>query len=147
VLTIRLPPLRERKDDVPLLVEHFLKLHSPQDRRPKELAPGVMDLLTAYAWPGNIRELENEVKRMVTLGDDVIQQDVLSEQVRGPAGFSPPADSAEVQNLLDLVEQVERREIQKAIAVAQGNKTRAADLLGISRFTLQRNLEKYAMGD
>jgi transcriptional regulator with GAF, ATPase, and Fis domain len=148
VLTIRLPPLRERKEDVPLLVEHFLKLHSPPDRRPQELAPGVMDLLVSYSWPGNIRELENEVKRMVTLGDDVIQSDVLSDQVRGATSAGAPVpDSGEVRNLLDLVEQAERREIQKALAVAQGNKTRAADLLGISRFTLQRKLEKYAMDD
>jgi transcriptional regulator with PAS, ATPase and Fis domain len=108
----------------------------------------VLDLLMAYEWPGNIRELENEVKRMISLGEDVIVPSVLSEQVRRRAGGTDHGDGASddtVHNLIDLVERAEKREIQKALRIAEGNKTRAADLLGISRFTLQRKLEKYAM--
>jgi transcriptional regulator with GAF, ATPase, and Fis domain len=147
VLTIRLPPLRQRKEDVPPLVEHFFKTHAPPGKRPKTLAPGVLERLTAYDWPGNIRELENEVKLMIALGEDVVTADVLSEQVRrgGRGGAPEEHDDGPVQDLTALVERVERREIEKALARADRNKTRASDLLGISRFTLQRKLEKYGM--
>jgi transcriptional regulator with GAF, ATPase, and Fis domain len=146
VLTIRLPALRERKDDLPALVEHFFALHGSKGRRAKRLGPGVMDILHAYDWPGNIRELENEVKRMLALGEDEITTDVLSDAVRrGARGEGGEGDDA-VQNLVELVERVERREITKALEQAQDNKTRASDLLGISRFTLQRKLEKYGLG-
>jgi transcriptional regulator with GAF, ATPase, and Fis domain len=146
VLTIRLPPLRQRKEDVPALVEHFLHLHAGKGKRPQRLGAGVMDALVAYDWPGNIRELENEVKRMLALGEEEITQDVLSDTVR--RGGRPPApheDEGPVEDLVGLVERVERREITKALNLAQGNKTRASDLLGISRFTLQRKLEKYGL--
>jgi transcriptional regulator with GAF, ATPase, and Fis domain len=146
VLTIRLPALRERKDDLAALVEHFLALHGAKSRRPKRLGAGVMEMLQAYDWPGNIRELENEVKRMLALGEDEITTDVLSDAVRrGARGEGGDGEDA-VQNLVELVERVERREIGKALEQAQGNKTRASDLLGISRFTLQRKLEKYGLG-
>ena len=147
VLTIRLPPLRERKEDLPLLVEHFMTLHAPKTRRAQRLAPGVMEALVAYDWPGNIRELENEVKRMLALGDDEIQLDTLSEAVRRGGRSAPRADDGPVQNLVELVERVEKTEIVKALRLAEGNKTRASDTLGISRFTLQRKLEKYGLLD
>jgi transcriptional regulator with GAF, ATPase, and Fis domain len=147
VLTIRLPPLRSRKEDVPALVEHFLALHAGPKRRAKRLGPGVMDSLVAHDWPGNIRELENEVKRMVALGEEEITVEVVSEPVRRGARRLEDPDEGPVQNLIELVETAERREIQKALRLAEGNKTRAADLLGISRFTLQRKLEKYGMPD
>jgi transcriptional regulator with PAS, ATPase and Fis domain len=146
VLTIRLPPLRERREDVALLVDHFLRLHTPAGRKAKEIGPGVMELLVAYDWPGNIRELENEVKRMLALGEQVITADVLSDAVRRGGRTVPAAPAGEgVRNLIELVEGVERQEIARALEIAQGNKTRASDLLGISRFTLQRKLEKYGM--
>ncbi len=146
VLTIRPPPLRMRKEDIPLLVDHFLHVHAPSGRRPKTLGEGVMERLVEHDWPGNVRELENEVKLMIALGDDVILPEVLSEAVRsGGRPVAGPDDAGPVQNLVDLVERVERREIDKALRTAQGNKTRASDALGISRFTLQRKLEKYGM--
>jgi transcriptional regulator with GAF, ATPase, and Fis domain len=149
VLTIRLPPLRDRKEDIPLLVEHFMRLHGRADKPAQRLAAGLLEQLASYGWPGNIRELENEVKRMLSLGEEVITADVLSEQVRLGSGLSEPGVEAEseVHNLLELVEMVERREILKALRTARGNKTRASELLGISRFTLQRKLEKYGMLD
>jgi transcriptional regulator with GAF, ATPase, and Fis domain len=147
VLTIRVPSLKKRKEDVPALVEHFLRIHTAPGKRQKTLGEGVLDRLVAYDWPGNVRELENEVKMMLALGEDVVTADVLSETVRlGPGGVAA-ASSADgpVQNLNDLVERVERSEIDKALRRAKGNKTHASDLLGISRFTLQRKLEKYGM--
>ncbi len=144
VLNIDLPPLRERKGDVGMLASHFLALHAGA-KPVKRLDEGVLDILATYDWPGNVRELENEVKRMIALSDDVITADVLSEQVqRGARGGLGGDDGEPVRNLIELVENVERHEIAKALKTADGNKTRAADLLGISRFTLQRKLDKYA---
>jgi transcriptional regulator with GAF, ATPase, and Fis domain len=147
VLTIRVPPLRQRKEDIPVLLEHFLKIHAPPGKRPKTLGDGVLERLLAHDWPGNVRELENEAKLMIALGDDVIVPDVLSDAVRLGAGDrrTEGVDDDVVQDLVELVERVERREIEKALRIAEGNKTRASDLLGISRFTLQRKLEKYGM--
>jgi serine/threonine-protein kinase PknK len=146
VLTVDLPPLRDRKEDIRSLVAHFLKLHSKPGRPVKNIEEDVMDLLEAYDWPGNVRELENEVKRMVALSDEVISADILSEHVRrGARGMLDPDDDGPVRNLIELVESVERREIERALRVSKNNKTRASDLLGISRFTLQRKLEKYGM--
>jgi transcriptional regulator with GAF, ATPase, and Fis domain len=146
VLTVRMPPLRQRKDDIPVLVEHFLRLHTTEGRRVKTLGEGVLARLAAYDWPGNVRELENEVKLMIALGDDVIDESVLSDAVRrGGRAASTGDEDGPVRNLVDLVETVERHEIAKALRTAAGNKTRASDALGISRFTLQRKLEKYGM--
>ena len=145
VLTVDLPPLRNRKSDVVPLAEHFLSLHAGKGRATKRLGEGVPEALQAYDWPGNIRELENEVKRMIALGEAVITLDVLSPTVRRGGSGRTFDDEGDVQNLVDLVEEVERREIEKALRQASGNKTKAADLLGISRFTLQRKLDKYEM--
>ena len=146
VLTVDLPPLRDRKEDVPALVAHFMNLYSRAGHPQKVIEPGVAELLQGYDWPGNIRELENEVKRMVALSDETITSEVLSDHIqRGGRGLVDMDEDGPVQNLIDLVEQVERREIEKALRVSKNNKTRAADLLGISRFTLQRKLDKYAM--
>ena len=115
-------------------------------RRAQRLGQGVMETLVAYDWPGNIRELENEVKRMLALGEEEITLDVLSDTVRRGGRPAPThEDEGPVEDLVELVERVERREITKALNLAQGNKTRASDLLGISRFTLQRKLEKYGL--
>ena len=105
-----------------------------------------MDLLMAYDWPGNVRELENEVRRMVALSDQVVGLETLSAQIRkGDSGDADPADDGEIRELDIQVRELEVREIRRALKVTGGNKTRAAELLGISRFTLQRKLEKYAL--
>jgi transcriptional regulator with PAS, ATPase and Fis domain len=147
VLHIRLPALRERKEDIPLLVSAFLDREAKRaGGRPRRIAPGVMDQLVGYDWPGNVRELENECLRMMALSGDVIEADVLSEQIRGyrPAPVAPGRPD-EVRDLNLLVEQVEVAEIRKALDLHENNKTRAADALCISRFALQRKLEKYGI--
>ena len=147
VLHIRLPPIRERKEDIPLLISHFLDREAKRmGGKPRRLAPGVIDLLVAYDWPGNVRELENEVLRMVALSGEVVEADVLSEQIRGhvPKGL-PVGSPDEVRDLNVLVETVEVNEIRTALRLADNNKTRAADALKISRFALQRKLEKYGI--
>jgi len=144
VLTVDLPPLRDRKEDIPALTTHFLRVHTKASQVVKTLDAGVMETLQGYDWPGNVRELQNEVKRMVALSEATIGAEVLSEHVRrGARGIVDIDEDGPVRNLLELVEGVERAEIERALGAAKGNKTRASDLLGISRFTLQRKLDKY----
>jgi len=149
VLTVDLPPLRERREDVPLLVSHFIEAARERGERvPERLDPGVMEALEAYDWPGNVRELENEVRRICALADGVVGLDSLSEPVRsGTAADGYDADDGELRALEDQVRDLEVREIRRALARTDGNKTRAAEMLGISRFTLQRKLEKYDLID
>jgi len=145
VLQITLPPLRDRREDIPLLLAHFLEKHSSRVGRPvPRVEKRVLELLQAFDWPGNVRELENEAQKMVALSEGIVTPEVLSDAVReGPRGPEPEEEG--VRNLDALVEQVEREEISRALRLAGGNKTRAATHLGISRFTLQRKLDKYAM--
>ena len=147
VLQIRMPALRERREDVPLLVSHFLDREALRmGGKPIRLAPGVLDQLIAYNWPGNVRELENECMRMVALSGEIVETDVLSEQIRvhvpQPIPAGPPD---EVRDLNALVQQVEVVEIEKALSLFDKNKTKAADALCISRFALQRKMEKYGI--
>ena len=147
VLSISLPALRDRRDDIPVLVAHFLKTHTPSGLKPKQITPAALNVLQTYDWPGNIRELENEVKRLIAVAGDVIHEEDLSDSVRkGPKGLEGlEAEPGEVRNLDELVAQVEVREIRRSLTHTEGNKTKAAELLGISRFTLQRKMEKYGL--
>ena len=145
VLSVELPPLRERKEDVPVLVSHFFEgLREAGERVPERIDPSVIDALSAYHWPGNVRELENEVRRIVALSDQVVEIECVSEQIRaGAGGMSHVELDGDIRPLEAQVRDLEIKEIQRALHQMDGNKTRAADLLGISRFTLQRKLEKY----
>jgi transcriptional regulator with GAF, ATPase, and Fis domain len=151
VLTVELPPLRERIEDLPALARFFLEKYTDEMKTGRRIFDGdVLGALAAHRWPGNVRELENEIKRLVALSDHVITTDLLSPGIV-PAGAqrktSLPSDFGdEVHDLTHLVEDVETREIIKALECSDGNKTRAAEMLGISRFTLQRKLEKYGIG-
>ncbi len=147
VLTVELPPLRDRKEDIPLLVTHFFDEQAKRSEKvPERLDSTVMDVLIAYDWPGNVRELENEVRRMVALSDQVVVLETLSSQIRsGGSGGGDPVDEGEIRALEEQVRDLEIREIRRSLSATSGNKTRAAELLGISRFTLQRKLEKYSL--
>jgi transcriptional regulator with GAF, ATPase, and Fis domain len=146
VVTVELPPLRDRREDIPLLVQHFLRHYSTSLKRSlPRMHPDVMARLVDYPWPGNVRELENEVLRMLTLGGDEITLDVLSASVRERLLQRAIDEREGVRDLNLLVDKVEREEIERALRIADGNKTRAAALLKISRFTLQRKLAKFGM--
>jgi transcriptional regulator with PAS, ATPase and Fis domain len=148
VVPLEIPALRERREDIGILVPHFLKVHTPSGLKPKQMTPAALRVLEGYEWPGNIRELENEVKRLIAVAGDVIHEEDVSDPVkRGPRGVAGyEGQPGEVRNLDDLVAQVEVSEIRRAMLLTDGNKTRAADMLGISRFTLQRKMEKYNIG-
>jgi len=115
-------------------------------RKPPRVTESVLRDLTARDWPGNVRELENECMRMVALSGEIVETDVLSEQIRGhvPQVISTGKPD-EVRDLNQLVLSVEVAEIEKALALFANNKTKAADALRISRFALQRKLEKYGI--
>jgi transcriptional regulator with PAS, ATPase and Fis domain len=142
---MRLPPLRDRKDDIPLLVDHFMKRFGRESSRTSlKLRPEVMDALVNYHWPGNVRELENEIRMLITFADDPITLDRVSERIR--RSMAMPSEEVAREGLTGRVEALERGEIRRALSEAAGNKSRAAESLGISRFALQRKMEKYRIG-
>jgi transcriptional regulator with GAF, ATPase, and Fis domain len=152
VLPVHLPPLRDRKEDIPPLVKRFLGDLQRETQTKVRISPDAMERIVAYGWPGNVRELQNEIRRAAILCDGIILESHLSQHVRegrrGPG--TPYADDGTVPSergttLPDMVRDLEIREIQKAFDRAQANKSRAAELLGLSRFALQRKLEKYAL--
>ncbi len=139
VFPVRLPPLRERADDVPDLAAHFVRLHRERARRAVPgIAPEALRALRAYPFPGNVRELENEIERAVALAEpgQPIGLAQLSERIRG--GASPAAAPL---TLNDAVEQLKRRMIEDALREC-GSKTRAAERLGLTRQSLQQMLRR-----
>lgn len=148
VLRVDLPPLRDRGDDVPLLAESLLGRASREAGKPApELPHEVQAALARHNWPGNVRELENEMRRLVVLASGVAQISDLSPSIlknSGPSQFADPMGASEDPGDIKLaVADLERRSIEAALTQSAGNKSKAARTLGISRFALQRKLEKY----
>jgi transcriptional regulator with GAF, ATPase, and Fis domain len=146
VVEIDLPPLRERKIDIPLLAHHFLDIaNRKMGRKIKGFTNAVIDRFVAYEWSGNVRELENEIERAVALaGDvDVVALEMLSENVRGaaPAMNVAPEELDADLVLNAAVDALKRRMILAAIAET-GSKTRAAEKLGIPRQSLQKMMKR-----
>jgi DNA-binding NtrC family response regulator len=156
VVSLELPPLRERRDDIPLLFEHFLR-QALSSKRP---APGLIEALLRHPWPGNIRELENCVARLIALTSDewlhVEHLRFAGEQLgtHGPSGigvigpgFAQASErdwaQTDLGQLSISVAQAERSTIERALTVAQGNHGKAAKALGIGRTTLYRKLKQY----
>ena len=137
VVSIRVPTLRERADDIPLLVAHFVEKHA--GGRKVKITRAAMDRLAAFAWPGNVRQLENEIRRAFVLADERIDVSELSEEIaRGGA-------SATRNSGLGLKAKVDALEVQlvrEALERTRGNQTRAAEVLGISRFGLQKMIRR-----
>ncbi len=145
VVTILLPPLRERRSDISLLVDHFLRRYAEKNGKTiRGLTPAGRDLLLRYDYPGNVRELENIIERAVILTrDDVIGSSDLPLTVQEP----DVADRDGETNLTVAVEALERRMIKEALARADDVQTRAAELLGISERALRYKLTKYGFRD
>jgi Nif-specific regulatory protein len=142
VISIEIPPLRERKEDIPVLANHFLNRVSQKEGKSRDgFSPGAMDVLKSYDWPGNARELENEVERACALstGSEIDLSD-LSEKLR-----SGRAEEGKPASLAEAVAETERRLIRQAIAQSGGNKSLAAEKLGLSREGLRKKMKKYAM--
>lgn len=144
VVILHMPPLRERKDDIPLLAEHFLKKFSPKGSD-IPLAPDALAILSSYGWPGNVRELENVMERASILkrGDTITTADLPEKLSRRTAGAA-----AILLNLPDeglSLEELEKDLISKALDKHKGNQTRAAEYLRITRPTLIYRMEKYGL--
>jgi two-component system response regulator HydG len=142
VIAIHLPPLRERRDDVPLLAEAFLQRSAEQRGEPvKTLSDGAMEALQAYHWPGNVRELENALERAVILNSGVsIDPSGLPESVTARRSEPLISDRVAVNPTLETIE---RAYILWVLSSEQGNKTRAAEVLGIDPSTLHRKLSRF----
>ena len=142
VLPLALPPLRERPDDIPLLLEHFLQVHAKRKGKPaKQLTPAAIEHLTAYHWPGNVRELENLVERICTVNPE--------RTIR--LGNLPPLAAIASKNgqqapLREATQAFEKQYILSVLEAAQGNKTEAARRLGIHRNTLLTKTKELGIG-
>jgi two-component system nitrogen regulation response regulator NtrX len=148
VIPIHIPPLRERREDVPELIEYFLAHYARElGRRPKRLEPEAMARLKEHAWPGNVRELRNLVERLVIMvPDDEIAARDLPPQLRGERPERPPAlFDLDFPSLRDARAAFEKVFIEKKIADAEGNVSRAAELLGLERSHLYRKLRAYGI--
>jgi transcriptional regulator with PAS, ATPase and Fis domain len=138
VVSLAIPPLRERSDDVLPLVRYFIHKHAP-DRNPR-VDRRALDRLLAQSWPGNVRQLENEVRRALVLGGDVLREEHFGV-TRVREGSALPSEL----HLRARVDELERRLIGRAMEISKGNQTRAAELLGVSRFGLQKMLKRLAV--
>jgi two-component system response regulator HydG len=148
VVTIKLPPLRERREDIPMLAAHFLKEFSQRHGKPvTSMAADVRRALTAYVWPGNIRELRNLIESMVVhdrdgvLGMDDLPESEPLRQLQVPAACSPGGASLVGQPL----ENVERYYIEQALELTNGNREEAAKMLGIGERTLYRKIKQWGL--
>lgn len=146
VVVIRIPPLRERAEDIPLLLQHFLTASARENHRDIEaITPDAIQALQAYPWPGNVRELRNAVERMVVLSRNqrITLRDVPPEIRERTAGTGATATTGGSLSM----EQAEKNLIVRALKASNGNRTKAATHLGISRRTLHRKLNEYHLHD
>ena len=144
-MTLEVPPLRDRREDIALLADFFLKQYAQKNRRLiRGFTPRAMDLLMRHAWPGNVRELENVVERAVIMGrSDMISEVELPDAVRA-------LETKDGEDVIDLtpgrsLKEMEREMIIRTLEEAGGNRTRTAEILGISRRTLQLKLKDYGI--
>jgi DNA-binding NtrC family response regulator len=146
VITIQLPPLRRRREDIPLLVQHFLQKYSEENKRKvREVTPDAMRILMDHGWPGNVRELENTIERAVVLcTGDRITPELLPDYLRYPTRTDQPAMvvPAEGISLKDAVSNYERTMILQSLELANGVQKRAAELLQVKPSTLNEMMKR-----
>ena len=170
VIPISLPPLRERRDDIPLLAQFFVKRYADANKCPvPELTPGLLDALKAHDWPGNVRELENTLERLIVFADggamkpDLLKFGRARPLMRSPRGGTPTDVPSLIRALVRagmhaprpagvklhkfLVDGVERELIEEALREAGDNRVRAAERLGMNRNTLHKKREEYRRAD
>src|SRR5512134_2590458 len=147
VITVQLPPLRERRDDIPLLVQHFLDKYGQENQKPDlELTPEALDLLMEHDWPGNVRELENVIERAVVLSTGTrIDADLIPDHVRSSRRFQMPQFVVPPEGISfkDVITDFERRLIESTLEAAGGVQKRAAELLHIKPTTLNEMLKRH----
>jgi len=151
VIPIETPSLRERRDDIPLLVQHFIEIMRREKGRPIEsISSDALKLLCDYDWPGNVRQLENVVEQISVLSSErEIRVEDLPAQLRAPKEplpFEAPRVSSQGIAFNDVVERIQRDLILQALELSHGNKNRAAQLLGLNRTTLLEKMKKMNLG-
>lgn len=149
VIKIDIPPLRERPEDIPLLITHFLNKYARTNELPKKFAPEAMELLLGYKWPGNVRELENAIERAaVTSVGDSINMEKLPPRVTGSPDEEKPRFEIDLKHplpfyLKQATEQIEKQYILKALEKSRGNVGRCAELCGLSRRSVSGKISQY----
>ncbi len=150
VINIYLPSLRERKDDIPYLAQHFLEKYTAENARPTlDLTADALDLLMEYDWPGNVRELENVIERAVVLSSGAhIGPDLIPEHVRSAPMFHIPKFVVPPEGISfkDVITNVEKRLIESTLEAAGGVQKKAAELLKIKPTTLNEMIKRYEIG-
>jgi transcriptional regulator with PAS, ATPase and Fis domain len=142
VFRIHVPPLRDRRSDIPLLVTHFLRRAAERAGFSSILTPAAVAALAAYAWPGNVRELENTVERLALGGQGgMIDLEDLPTPFRGRRAGA----HEELFVGLPTLEELEKRYLKHVLAVLKGNRSRTAEVLGIDRRTLYRMVERFGL--
>mgnify|MGYP006267698993 CR=1 FL=1 len=152
VLDLQIPPLRERRTDMPLLIEHFLSKHTRPGREAPPVSPAAFAALSEYPFPGNVRELEHAIHRAVVLSrGETIDLEHLPESIVGqvarPSSDAPEGANGGVQPLHEALRSFEREYLQRALRATEGKKSKAADLLGISRKNLWEKLKAHQLNE
>ena len=160
VVRVKLPALRERREDIPQLVSYFLARNSPDPKKPKTIQADARALLEGYDWPGNVRELENAIRRALVMakGESVIADNLPPEILSGHSEKEPDADGDDFSGLsaklfrwarnnpdLKVIPAVDRELVINALKETEGNQVQAAKLLGITRATLRKRIEKFSI--
>ncbi|HHM23892.1 MAG TPA: sigma-54-dependent Fis family transcriptional regulator [Bacteroidetes bacterium] len=142
VVPIQLPPLKERKEDIPLLVEHFIRKYAEENQKPvRRISEEAMRMIMAYDWPGNVRELENTIQRAVVIcdGEVITPQHFLTFPELPLGSFTADHWNGETKNLSE----VEKKLILQVLQETGGNRTKSAEILGISVRTLRNKIREY----
>jgi two-component system response regulator HydG len=148
VVTIRLPPLRERTEDIPALIDYFLKQFCKQHgKQIRGVSPAARRRLLTFSWPGNVRQLRNVIESMVVVDyDGVLDLDDLPEELSGPPAAAEPSASASLAGLVGKpLEEIERLFIAETLRACGGNREEAARTLGIGQRTLYRKIKEYGL--
>jgi transcriptional regulator with GAF, ATPase, and Fis domain len=147
VITITLPPLRERREDIPLLIDHFLNRIAERSGEKKIIDRDTFHLLYQYDWPGNVRELENEIERLAALSGEHLEAQLLSPNIQARARKrGVPIEGSTLKEVVArTVEDVEAQVIRSTLLETNWKKSKAAEVLGISRPTLDAKIEKYKL--
>ena len=147
VITVDLPPLRQRREDIPLLVDHFLKKYSEENSLPpRKIGTDALRPLVGYAWPGNVRELENTIERAVVLSSDsAIPVDLLPDHIAGRGIAAPALDTVSGASLFTIMEDCERRIIVDMLEKCGWNQTEAAERFHVPLSTLNQKIKRLAI--
>jgi two-component system response regulator HydG len=149
VVSIKLPPLRERREDIPLLIEHFLReLSAAHGKTISGLTPAVRNTFLAYTWPGNVRELRNTIESMIVIDcDGALDVDDLTEDLQSTSTPGRSDGRSGIDSLVGKpIEEIERHYIAETLKLTEGNREEAARMLNIGERTLYRKLKEYQVG-